>query len=103
MPFNSDTLNLLNDTLTGASIFWKEMSFRLCKHMQGSEFVDKNAIRQRIFTAYLAANPLCAVCKNKGRQSPATAVRHKINIADGGTNDWDNLAGLCSDCDKGDR
>jgi 5-methylcytosine-specific restriction protein A len=52
----------------------------------------------RIRTAFLSANPLCVVCKEQGRLTPATLVHHKRKLTDGGTNDWANLQALCSEC-----
>lgn len=55
---------------------------------------NREAIRHRIFTAFLSANPLCIICG----VNAATAVKYKITIVDGGTNDWSNLIALCPHC-----
>jgi len=53
---------------------------------------------KRIRAAFLAANPLCVICKQDGRLTPATLVHHKVKLTDGGTNEWHNLTALCSSC-----
>ena len=53
---------------------------------------------KRIRAAYIAAHPLCEVCQNDGRLTPASIVHHKIRLTEGGANDWDNLQSLCSEC-----
>lgn len=52
----------------------------------------------RIRAAFLAANPLCELCKKDGRLTPSELVHHKRKLTDGGTNDWANLQALCSEC-----
>lgn len=52
----------------------------------------------RIWAAFLAANPLCEMCKAEGRLTPATLVHHRRKLTDGGTNDWSNLQSLCAEC-----
>lgn len=52
----------------------------------------------RIRTAFLAAHPLCERCREEGRLTPAVMVHHKRRLIDGGTNDWNNLQALCSEC-----
>jgi len=52
----------------------------------------------RIRAAFLSANPLCELCKQDGRLTPATLVHHKRKLTDGGTNDWNNLQALCQEC-----
>ncbi len=53
---------------------------------------------QRIRRAYVAAHPLCERCAAQGRYVPVEEVHHVVPLADGGTNDWDNLMGLCRRC-----
>jgi 5-methylcytosine-specific restriction protein A len=53
---------------------------------------------KKIRAAYIAANPLCEICKRSGKLTPATLVHHKIKLSDGGTNDWRNLMSLCDAC-----
>ena len=51
-----------------------------------------------IRAAYIAAHPLCELCQRDGRLMPASLVHHKVKLTEGGTNDWDNLQALCSEC-----
>ena len=53
---------------------------------------------KRIRAAFLAAHPLCELCRQEGKLTPATLVHHKVRLADGGTNAWDNMMLLCSSC-----
>jgi 5-methylcytosine-specific restriction protein A len=53
-------------------------------------------IRKRV----LRANPLCVHCTKAGRLAPATEVDHIKPLAQGGTDDGDNLQGLCEPCHK---
>ena len=54
---------------------------------------------KKIRKVFLASNPLCGICKEAGRLTPAETVHHKIKLgADGGTHDLDNLMGLCWSC-----
>ena len=53
---------------------------------------------KQIRAAFLSANPLCEMCKHDGRLTPATLAHHKMKLAEGGSNDWNNLAALCSEC-----
>ena len=53
---------------------------------------------KQIRTAYIAAHPLCEVCWDDGRLTPAVIVHHKVKLTDGGTNDWNNLQALCPEC-----
>ena len=52
----------------------------------------------RLRAAFLAANPLCELCKKDGRLTPAQMVHHKKKLADGGKNEWANLMALCQEC-----
>ena len=52
----------------------------------------------KIRTAFLHAHPLCEMCREDGRLTPADLVHHKRKLTDGGTNDWCNLQALCSSC-----
>ena len=52
----------------------------------------------KIRGAFLASNPLCAICEAEGRLTPATIAHHIKAVDDGGTNDWTNLQALCSPC-----
>jgi 5-methylcytosine-specific restriction protein A len=53
---------------------------------------------RKIRTRYITANPLCEICRESGRLTPADTVHHRIPLADGGTNEWGNLQALCSPC-----
>jgi len=55
---------------------------------------DWKKIRKR----YITAHPLCEICKAAGRYTAAEEVHHKTPLADGGTNDPDNLQALCKPC-----
>lgn len=46
------------------------------------------------------SNYLCAPCLALGRYAPAVAVDHVVPVAEGGTNDPNNLQGICSACHK---
>lgn len=46
----------------------------------------------------LAREPLCAECKQGGMVVAASEVDHIIPLADGGTNDPENLQALCKAC-----
>lgn len=53
---------------------------------------------QRLRAAHFAANPLCVRCKAKGIARAATEYDHIIALTNGGTNDEENMQGLCADC-----
>jgi len=55
---------------------------------------------QRLRLYYLARNPLCADCNERGRSEPATEVHHVIkrSIAPQLAMDPMNLQGLCKAC-----
>jgi 5-methylcytosine-specific restriction protein A len=53
---------------------------------------------KQIRAAFLSANPLCVMCNRDGRLTPSTLAHHKIKLADGGTNDWENMMALCQEC-----
>ena len=53
---------------------------------------------KQIRAAYIAAHPLCELCRGDSRLTPAVIVHHKRKLTDGGTNDWENLQALCSEC-----
>lgn len=50
---------------------------------------------------FLAKNPLCRECSQRGRTKIATIVDHIVPIADGGSmwsrSNWQPLCGTCSD------
>ncbi len=55
---------------------------------------------RRLRKMYLRAHPICTdPFKDHSKQLVvATEVDHVIPISDGGTDDWDNLQGLCKPC-----
>ena len=53
---------------------------------------------QKIRAAYLAAHPLCEVCQQTGKLTPAVLVHHRIPLTDGGTHAWANLQAMCQQC-----
>jgi 5-methylcytosine-specific restriction protein A len=53
---------------------------------------------RKIRTRYIAANPLCEICKESGRLTAADTIHHKRKLTDGGTNDRENLQALCHSC-----
>lgn len=46
----------------------------------------------------LSDQPLCQQCLDRGQVVVATEVHHKVRVSDGGTDDEENLVGLCHDC-----
>jgi 5-methylcytosine-specific restriction protein A len=44
--------------------------------------------------------PLCRACLAAGRVSATTEIDHIVPLAKGGTNDRENLRGLCKDCHR---
>ena len=55
---------------------------------------------QRLRKHKLREHPLCEACLQTGRIEPATAVDHRVRIADGGDPfpALDQLASLCTSC-----
>lgn len=47
---------------------------------------------------FLRAHPLCELCAQSDRVTPATDVHHKLAKRKGGTNEWENLQALCKSC-----
>ena len=43
-------------------------------------------------------HPLCAECERNGRVSVATIRDHIVPLAEGGTDDPENIQGLCQAC-----
>jgi 5-methylcytosine-specific restriction endonuclease McrA len=54
------------------------------------------AIRERV----LLTEPICYICKEKGLITPAKEVDHIKPLFLGGTDDMENLAGICIPCHK---
>jgi 5-methylcytosine-specific restriction protein A len=53
---------------------------------------------ERLRTAFLSKHPLCQMCQEAGRLVSATEVHHIVSLADGGTDDEENLMSLCKPC-----
>lgn len=53
---------------------------------------------KRIRDKYIAAHPLCEMCKQQGKITPAGEVHHIIPLSRGGTHDRSNLMALCKSC-----
>jgi 5-methylcytosine-specific restriction protein A len=53
---------------------------------------------KKIRATFLKTFPLCEICIYNGRMKEATIVHHRIPLADGGTNEWENLCPLCASC-----
>lgn len=53
---------------------------------------------RKIRALYLAKHPLCVDCEKVGKLIPATEVHHIVAVNDGGTDNYDNLMGLCKPC-----
>ena len=64
---------------------------------------------KRIRDRYIQEHPLCELCQQEGRLTPAEEVHHKKPLAEGGTHARDNLIALCKSCharihaQRGDR
>lgn len=52
----------------------------------------------RIREQVLRLEPVCYICKIKGRATLATEVDHVIALINGGSNDIKNLKGICQPC-----
>ncbi|WP_454674853.1 HNH endonuclease [Achromobacter pestifer] len=53
---------------------------------------------QRLRAELFAAEPLCVECLRQGRVRLATQRDHKKPLFEGGTEEPDNVQGLCDDC-----
>ena len=53
---------------------------------------------QRLRAALLRDNPLCVVCASAGKTSEAIELDHIVALVNGGTNDPENMQGLCRSC-----
>ena len=53
---------------------------------------------RKVRDKYISAHPLCEECEKRGRYVLANLVHHILPIADGGSNDEDNLMSLCTSC-----
>jgi 5-methylcytosine-specific restriction enzyme A len=48
----------------------------------------------------LNKEPLCRMCKERGRVTEATEVDHIVPLSQGGTDDDSNTRNLCNDCHR---
>ena len=53
---------------------------------------------RKLRARFLNKNPLCEICKSKGRYTTATEVHHIKPLSEGGTNEETNLKALCKSC-----
>ena len=53
---------------------------------------------KKIRAAFLAAKPLCEMCRRDGRLTPATLVHHIRPLKESHDNSPENLMPLCSSC-----
>ncbi len=53
---------------------------------------------RKVRNLVMARNPFCEQCKSEGRYTLATEIHHIKPLAEGGTNDLDNLMSLCRSC-----
>ena len=53
---------------------------------------------RKIRALFLAAHPLCEMCRKAGRFTEATEVHHILPLRRGGTHDESNLMPLCKPC-----
>ncbi len=69
-------------------------------HFKRSPETSKHYGRQwrKTRAAFLSINPLCEMCKRKGRYTLATEVHHIKAVVDGGTDEFENLMALCKSC-----
>jgi 5-methylcytosine-specific restriction protein A len=56
---------------------------------------------RKIRNRYVAAHPLCEMCKREGRLTPAQEVHHVSPLSEKGTHDESNLMALCKSCHLG--
>ncbi|MDG2532058.1 HNH endonuclease signature motif containing protein [Sphingomonas sp. HITSZ_GF] len=60
---------------------------------------DRSAAYNRLRLSLLRSEPLCRYClARSGKVVPAVLVDHVVALSLGGTNDRDNLAPACHDC-----
>jgi 5-methylcytosine-specific restriction protein A len=63
----------------------------MVKRIRGRALQERNA---RIFKA----EPLCRICRTKGRITEAVEVDHIIALCNGGTEQVHNLQPVCEEC-----
>ena len=61
------------------------------ERMRGSQWMKRRA-------RVLRRDPLCRCCSTAAHPVPSTEVDHKVPISRGGSDEDDNLQGLCGDC-----
>jgi len=54
-----------------------------------------NSIWRKIRKEFIKSNPLCKICKQDGKLTPAQEVHHVIPLSENGTHDISNLQSLC--------
>ena len=55
---------------------------------------------QRMRSIVLKEEPLCRICDGKGQVTPSAEVDHIVPLARKGTDNRDNLQGVCIECHK---
>lgn len=55
---------------------------------------------QQMREALFRTQPLCVACQAVGRVTLAMERDHKVPLAEGGTDEPDNVQGLCADCHR---
>ena len=53
---------------------------------------------KRIRDRHIAQYPLCEMCRQSGKVTPAEEVHHIKPLSQGGTHDENNLMSLCKEC-----
>jgi 5-methylcytosine-specific restriction protein A len=53
---------------------------------------------RKIRARFLKEHPLCEMCKREGKLTPAKQVHHVVPLANGGTNESNNLMSVCLAC-----
>lgn len=74
--------------MTGKEI--RRSPYDTSKRIRGRRWMEMRSI-------LLMQQPLCLECKKVGRVSMATEVDHIVPLFKGGTDDLENLQGLCSE------
>lgn len=76
------------------------------RHNDNYKAVYNTTTWRKLRLFYLQEHPLCEICKEKGKLTPAVEVHHKVEIDRGQTlmekktigYDYNNLQALCKDC-----
>lgn len=56
---------------------------------------------RKVRKRYVEEHPLCEMCEQQGKITPAEEVHHIVPISQGGTHDQENLMSLCKSCHSG--